>query len=62
MPYERKEEGKKKKASFKVKVTVKGQNANVCPDYLLSAKLMVTKLGIVMHHHEPKCLKNTKIK
>ena len=43
--------------AFKIKVAVKGQNVSVCPDdTLYTAKHIVTKLGIVMHHHEPECM------
>ena len=48
---------KKRITAFKVKVTVIGQNVNVCPDdifYMLEC--FVIKLGIVMHHHEPECM------
>ena len=42
--------------AFKVKVTVKGQNVNVCPDDILqTTEHCVTKLSIVMHHLEPEC-------
>ena len=34
----------------------KGHNVNVCPDDIfLTNKHFVTKLGIVMHRHEPEC-------
>ena len=38
--------------AFKVKVTVKGQNV---PNDNETAKYCVTKLDIVMQHHEPEC-------
>ena len=38
---------------FNVKVTMKGQNVNICPDDIFyTAKHFVTKVGIVMDHHE----------
>ena len=44
---------KKKDNYIQVKVTVKGQNVNVClGDIFQTAKHFVTKLGIVMHYHE----------
>ena len=43
-------------AIFKVKVTSNGQNVSVCPDDIFwTNKHFVTKLGNVMHHHEPEC-------
>ena len=42
--------------AFRVKVTVKGQNVNVCPDDIFwTIKHFVFKLGIVIHHYESEC-------
>ena len=43
--------------AFKVKVTTKGQNVvNVCPDDIfLTSEHFVTKPGMVVQHHKPKC-------
>ena len=38
--------------AFKVKVTVEGQNVSVCTDDFFKMAHIVTKLGIVLHHHE----------
>ena len=44
---------------FKVKVTVRVQNVSVCLSglslYLLNTEHLVTKLNMVMQHHEPEC-------
>ena len=43
--------------AFRVKVTVKGQNVNVCSDDIFSTiKHFVSKLSIVIHHYESECL------
>ena len=42
--------------AFKVKVTAKAQYVGDCPcDIFWTAEYFVTKLGIVMQHHEPEC-------
>ena len=42
--------------AFRVKVTVKGQYVNVCPDDIFwTIKHFVFKLGIVIHYYESKC-------
>ena len=42
--------------AFRVKVTAKCQNVNVCPDDIFqTTKHFVSKLVIVMHQYELKC-------
>ena len=49
-------EKKRGNTAFRVKVTVKGQNVNVCPDDIFwTIKHFVFKLGIVIHHYESEC-------
>ena len=51
------EREKKWIAAFRVKITVKVQNVIECLDDIFwTAQPFVTKLGLVIHHHEPKCL------
>ena len=48
--------GKNWITALRVKVTVKGQNVNVClDDTFYTTKHFVSKLGIVMHHYESNC-------
>ena len=43
---------KERITAFRVKVTVKGQNVNVCPgDIFLTTKHFVSKFGIVIHRY-----------
>ena len=47
---------KEKDTAFRVKVTAKGQNVNVCPDDIFcTTQYFVSRLGIVMHHYESEC-------
>ena len=43
---------KKRNTTFRVTVTVKGKNVNVCPDDIgKTTQHFVTRLGFVMHHY-----------